>query len=186
MTPKQRTAFFKLFNDAWAVSGTGRDKEAWRKAEMAKAIPGLLSTKHIHDSTEFDKLMLHFAILAQDAEACQYYASAEERRYRHILRAVEADLSFFRGEGFNEAYFVAIYHQAGAPSYNTIDDIPAERLHLIVQIADSYVRKLRYKTTLEPWQLPSAGEPWCIRGVRAAKLAAQFAPRRAQTPAPVG
>ena len=186
MTPKQRTAFFKLVNDAWSVSGTGRDKEAWRKAEMAKAIPGLTSTKAIRNSSDFDALMLHFAILAQDADACQYYAAASERRYRHILRAVEADLAFLRGEGFSEAYMVAIYHQTGAPSYNTIDDIPAEHLHLIVQIADSYVRKLRYKTTLEPWQLPSAGEPWCIRGVRAAKLAAQFALRRAQTPAPVG
>jgi hypothetical protein len=186
MTPKQRTAFFKLFNDAWAVSGTGRDKDAWRKTEMANAIPGLTTTKAIRDSADFDTLMRHFAVLAQDADACAYYAAAEERRHRHILRAVEADLAFLRNEGFNEAYMVAIYHQTGAPSYNTIDDIPAKHLHLIVQIADSYVRKLRRAADLEPWQLPSAGKPWCIRGVRAAKLAAQFAPRCAQTSAPVG
>jgi hypothetical protein len=175
MTPKQRTAFFKLFNDAWAVSGTGRDKDAWRKTEMANAIPGLTSTKALRDSADFDALMLHFATLAQDADTIKYYAAAEERRHRHILRAVEADLTFFRNEGFNDAYFEAIYKQAGGATYRTLDDIPAQHLRLIVQIADSHVRKLRRAADLEPWQLPSAGEPWRIRGLRAALLAAQHA-----------
>ena len=177
MTPKQRTAFFKLVNDAWTVSGTGRDKEAWRKIEMANALPGLTSTKSIRDSADFDTLMLHFAVLAQDADACADYAAAEERRHRHILRAVEADLAFFRGQGFNDAYFEAIYKQAGGATYLTLDDIPATHLRLIVQIADSHVRKLRRAAGLEPWQLPSAGAPWRIRGHRAALLAEKHALR---------
>ena len=186
MTPKQRIAFFRLFNDAWTVSGPGGDKDAWRKAEMAVAVPGLTSTKRVDDPATFDALMLHFATLAQDADAIRYYAAAEERRYRHILRAVEADLAFLRHEGFNDAYMLGIYHQAGAPHYNTIDDIPAERLRLIVQISDSHVRKLRRAARLEPWQLPSAGEPFRIRGPRAALLAAQRATVRVSSPAPCG
>ena len=178
MTPKQRIAFFKLFNDAWTVSGTGSDREAWRKKEMAEAIPGLTSTKQITSVSQFDTLMLHFAQLAQDTDAILYYAGADERRYRHLLAAINADFAFFRGAGFDDAYLEAIYHQAGYPSYNKIEDIPAEHLQQIVQIADSYVRKLRHKSNLEPWQLPSAGEPWRIRGVRASALASQ----RARTP----
>jgi len=69
MTPKQRTAFFKLFNDAWTVSGTGREKDAWRKAEMAEAVPSYTSTKRRITVADFEKLMLHFATLAQDADA---------------------------------------------------------------------------------------------------------------------
>ena len=158
---------------------------------MAEAVPSYTSTKRRITVADFEKLMLHFATLAQDADAIMYYASAEERRYRHILRAVEADFAFFRNEGFDDAYLLAIYHQTGAPDYNTIEDIPAEKLRLIVQIADSYVRKLRIKAGCEIWQLPSAGEPWCIRGIRAADLRAarvahpaQFAPVRAVSPSP--
>ena len=40
MTTKQRIAFFKLVSDAWGVSGFGGDKDAWRKGEMAEAVPG--------------------------------------------------------------------------------------------------------------------------------------------------
>ena len=180
MTPRQRTAFFKLFNDAWTVSGFGLDREAWRKKEMAEAIPGLASTKQVTSQEAFDTLMLHFAHLAQDADAILHYAVAEERRLRHILAALSADFEFLRGQGFNDAYIAAIYHQAGAPAYNTIDDIPAGKLRLIVQIADSHIRKLRKAARLEPWQLPSAGAPWRIRGPRAATLAHQ----RAVAPAP--
>jgi hypothetical protein len=177
-------AFFKLVNAAWGVSGFGGDRDAWRKTEMAEAVPGCDSVKKVRDAETYDALMLHFAKLAQDERAVRHYAVASERRLRFILQAVEADLSFLRGRGCGDAYMEGIYRQAGGPSYNKIDDIPVEHLRLVVQIADSHVRKLRKTADVEIHQLPSAGDPWRIRGVKAMNLARQTAPRRADAPMP--
>ena len=179
ITTKQRIAFFKLVGDAWEVSGIGIDKDGWRRNEMSEAVPGLDSFKDVASQETYEILMLHFAKLAQGTRSVGYYATSIERRYRFVLKAVEADMAFFRGKGFDDAYIEGIYHQAGFPEYQKIDDIPAEHLKLIVQIADSWVRKLRQNAKLEPYHLPSAGEPWCIRGYKAAGIARQFAARRA-------
>jgi hypothetical protein len=183
ITTKQRIAFFKLFNTACGISGFGGDKEAWRKAEMMEAA-GIASVKLVKTQEDYDALMLHFAQLAQDERAVRHYAVASERRHRFILQAVEADLSFLRGRGCGDAYMEGIYRQAGFPACRKMDDIPVEHLRLLVQIADSHVRKLRRSAGLEPRQLPSAGDPWRIRGVKAANLARRIAPRRADAPMP--
>lgn len=167
MTTMQRVAFFKLVGKAYARSGIG-DRDVWRKAEMDQAVPGCHSVSDVPNAETYELLMLHFAKLAEDYSAVSYWAVAVERRHRHVLRAISADLDYLRQRGHQDAYMTGIYHQAGHPDYTTIDDIPVEHLHLIVQIADSYVRKLRKASGLRPCDLPSAGSPWRIRGYTAA------------------
>lgn len=176
MTTLQRTAFFRLVGKAYATSGIG-GREAWRKAEMDQAIPGCSSVSKVVSQSDYDIVMLHFAKLAEDFAAVSKYSTSVERRLRHVLSAVQADLEYLRGQGIPDAYMAGIYHQAGAPDYTTLDDIPGEHLRLIVQIADSYVRRLRKAARLRPADLPSAGYPWRIRGHRAA-IEADAAHRR--------
>lgn len=163
MTPLQRNAFFRLVNKAWCKAGTGTDREAWRRAEMLQAT-GVDSTARIDRRARYETVMLHFAILAQDFAAVAYWSTASERRLRWVLSAIEADLSFLKSKGIGDAYMEGIYHQAGHPIYAKIADVPAEHLYLIIQIADSHVRKLRRAAHLDPADLPSAGAPWHIRG----------------------
>lgn len=170
MTTMQRVAFFKLVGQAYSKSGIG-DREVWRKAEMDQAIPGCHSVSDVRGQEHYETIMLHFAKAAEDFAAVQYWAVAVERRHRHVLGAISADLDYLRMRGHQDAYMAGIYHQAGHPAYTTIDDIPVEHLHLIVQIADSYARKLRKAAGLRPCDLPSAGHPWRIRGYRAAAVA---------------
>jgi hypothetical protein len=167
MTTMQRVAFFKLVGKAHSKSGIG-DREVWRKAEMDQAIPGCHSVSQVLTAADYDSMMLHFAKLAEDFGAVAHYAAAAEKRMRHVLGAVAADLEHLRGVGIPDAYMEAIYRQAGGASYATLDDIPAEHLRLLVQIADSHVRRLRKAARLRPSDLPSAGYPWRIRGHRAA------------------
>lgn len=172
MTKMQRVAFFRLANVAHRHAGDGTPFDAWRKHEMSAAIPGCDSVSKVGMRKEYELLMLHFAILAEDFDLVAHYAVGQESRLRWVLRAIEADLEFMARRGVDDSYMAAIYHQAGYPSYHAIDDVPSEALRLIVQIADSYVRKLRKAAGLDPADLPSAGSPWCIRGHRAAEEAA--------------
>jgi len=165
ISDRQRIAFFKMVGAAWTVSGFGVDREAWRRKEMVEAV-GIDSFRLVKFQETYEELMLHFARLAQDMRSVSYYAEATERRLRFVMRAVEADLEFLRGHGHGDAYMVGIYRQAGFDGWRAIDDIPAEHLRLVVQIADSYVRKLRAGAGLKPRDLPSAGAPWHIRGLR--------------------
>lgn len=167
MTDLQRVAFFRLAHAAHRHAGEG-PFDPWRKDQMAVAVPGCTSVSKVGKQKDYEALMLHFAILGEEFDLVAKYAVGQERRLRFVLQAVEADLAFLAGRGVDDAYMVGIYHQAGFPAYNTIDDIPSDALHLLVQISDSYVRKLRKAEHLEPSDLPSSGPPWCIRGVRAA------------------
>ena len=164
MTTRQRVAFFKLVGDAFQVSGFGSDREAFRKQEMQVAIPGCDSVSKINTNARYETMMRHFAILAQDAATIRLYADSSERRYRHILHAIEADLGFLRGQGCGDAYMAGIYRKSGGPDYADINDIPEDKLSLVVQIADSFVRSLRQKAKLRISDLPSSGAPWFIRG----------------------
>jgi len=166
MTQRQRIAFFKLVGDAFQISGFGPDREAWRKQEMQVAIPGCDSISKVNTNLRYETMMKHFAILAQDAATIALYADASERRYRHILHALEADLTFLRGQGCGDAYMAGIYRKCGGPDYADINDIPEDKLGLVVQIADSFVRSLRQKAGLRIRDLPSASHPWSIRGGR--------------------
>lgn len=168
MTTMQRVAFFKLVGQAFAKSGMGENRDEWRKSEMAQAIPGCRSVSQVVSQSDYDVLMLHFAQLAESFDMVAKFSVAAERRLRHIMRAVAADLEFFQDRGVDDAYMLGIYRQAGAPEYVTIDDIPEEHLRLIVQIADTHVRRLRKAYGLRPGNLPSAGYPWRIRGHLAA------------------
>jgi len=164
MTLKQRISFFKLVSNAWHVSGVGLDKDEWRRKEMAEAVPGCDSLSKVKNQEDYEEIMLHFAKLANDHGKTMHYCVARERRLRFVLGAIEADLSFLRGSGIGDAYMEGIYHQMGHPSYCKIDDIPAEYLRTVIQIADTYVRKLRSKAGIELRRMPSYGAPWHIRG----------------------
>ncbi len=167
MTTAQRNAFFRLAAKAWCKAGSGPSREAWRRAEMVNAL-GVKSTSLVDRRGAYEILMLHFAALAQDFDAAAYWSTAAERRLRWVLDAIAADLAMLKDRGIGDAYMEGIYRQAGAPDYATIGDVPAEHLYLIIQIADSHVRKLRRAARLDPSDLPSAGPPWHIRGLRAA------------------
>jgi len=164
MTKRQRIAFFTLVGDAFHVSGFGTDREAWRKQEMQVAIPECDSISKVNTNARYETMMMHFAQLAQDARTIRLYADASERRYRHVLQAIEADLGFLRGHGCDDAYMAGIYRKSGGPDYADINDIPEDKLSLVVQIADSFVRSLRQKAKLSIRDLPSSGAPWFIRG----------------------
>lgn len=165
MTDNRRIAFFRVVRDAFQISGFGSSYDAWRKVEMAKVIPGCDSVSKVKSKEDYEALMLHFGILAQDEAVIKLYSDPSERRHRFVLKAIEADLEYLRGKGCDDAYMEAIYKRAVGVSFASIDDIPADQLKLVVQIADSFSRRLRRKARVTIDSLPSAHPPFCIRGV---------------------
>jgi hypothetical protein len=122
----------------------------------------------------YDSLMLHFATLAMDTGAVVYFTSAAERRLRWVLNGLATDLQYLQKTGVEEGYIKGIYRQAGMLPED-FADAPEPRLWCVLQIRDTRIRSLCDRDGIQLRLLPTAGAPWCFRGVNSAHYAAYVA-----------
>jgi hypothetical protein len=169
LTPAQRPKFFKLARSAWATVSPGIPFDAWRKQIMVEAgYPA--STSEVDHVWGYEELMLRFAVLAYDADQIGYFTSCSERRLRWVLNGLATDLQYLQKSGVDESYIEGIYRQAGMMP-TEFADAPTPRLWCCLQILDTRVRSLARRERVELRLLPTAGHPWCFRGVHAARHA---------------
>ena len=124
-----------------------------------------------------------FAVMAYDDAAIGYFTSCSERRLRWVLNGLATDLQHIQERGVDVAYIEGIYRQAGMLPAE-FADAPAPRLWRCLQILDTRIRRLCEREAIALRTLPTAGQPWEFRGIRAALYAAFVArsAERAGTP----
>jgi len=170
LTPAQRRKFFKLARAAWSTVSPGVPFDAWRKQVMVDAgYPA--STSEVDHVFGYEDLMLRFAVLAYDDEAIGYFTACSERRLRWVLSGLATDLQFLQSSGVGPEYIAGIYSQAGLMP-EEFADAPVLRLWCCLQILDTRIRRLCERDGIALRLLPTAGNPWQFRGVRAARYAA--------------
>jgi hypothetical protein len=170
LTSAQRPKFFKLARAAYDRESPRMPFDDWRKHQMVVAgYPA--STSLVDKVWGYEALMLHFATLAFDVAAVEYFTSCSERRLRWVLAGLATDLQFIQKTGVGEDYIAGIYLQAGLLP-TEFADAPAQRLWCCLQILDTRIRRLCERDGIALRLLPTAGAPWCFRGVHASRYAA--------------
>lgn len=170
LTSAQRPKFFQLARSAWKTVSPGVPFDEWRKQIMVDAgYPP--STSEVDHVWGYEELMLRFAVLAYDAQQISYFTACSERRLRWVLNALASDLQFLQSRGVGQEYIAGIYRQAGLMP-DEFADAPASRLWCCLQILDTRIRLLCERDGIALQMLPTAGAPWCFRGVSAARYAA--------------
>ncbi len=178
LTAAQRPKFFKLARAAWSTVSPGVPFDEWRKQIMVEAGCDP-STSKVDRVWGYEELMLRFAVLAYDAEQIGYFTACSERRLRWVLNGLAIDLQYLQSTGVGKEYIAGIYSQAGMLP-DEFDDAPAPRLWCCLQILDTRIRRLCERDGIALRLLPTAGNPWQFRGVRAARYAAFVALSEAQ------
>ena len=178
LTENQRPKFFQMARKAYDRESPGVPFDAWRKQVMVDAgYPP--STSEVDHVFGYEDLMLRFAVLAYDDAAIGYFTACSERRLRWVLSGLATDLQFLQASGVGPEYIAGIYGQAGLMP-EEFEDAPVQRLWCCLQILDTRIRRLCERDGIALRLLPTAGNPWQFRGVRAARYAAFVALSEAQ------
>jgi hypothetical protein len=149
--------FWTAFRPAWesyagrkGLDVRDRDTaESWRHALLAEECAGQSSLKTISQS-DYDAVMLRLAVESGKQSAISYWAPADERRMRYLIREKLRELSKADSPNrYGERYALAIVRQAKLASPpRTLDDLPAALLRKVLIALDRRLRKIR-EATLE-------------------------------------
>lgn len=154
---KQQGHYRMLVDAAYMAEAQRLQGEIPRKDEWRRKInldtTGYYSTKEMNQTTDFDKVMLELAIMAGDDYWMNRLITSAERRLRHVIRWFIYDLEYLKKEQVKWSYIKAICKQAGYS--DNLLDCPAEHLANVMQMVDSYVRKLAKEQKIARADLPS-------------------------------
>jgi hypothetical protein len=166
-TDNQVARFNELAPRAWKAD-QGRRKEAtaalepWIRAEFERVLKGppegmpapygLRGWSRVKD---FDEIMEHFGVIAQDPFWMRRTSECSERRMRHQLDRFLLDLAWIEYRpAVNWEYVRSIYKQSGLLPAD-IQDCPARTLQLVLGMLDTRIRKLCKDACLRPCLLPT-------------------------------
>lgn len=173
LTPSQRSKFFKLARAAWLAVSPGTPFNTWRKEQMIEA-GHPASIKELDHIWGYEDMMLRFAVLSYNDDAIGYWTSCIERRLRWVLKGLATDLQALQQRGVEESYIEGIYRQAKMLPED-FEDATAQQLWCVLQILDTRIRSLCTRVNVSLRDLPTAGHPWCFRGIKAKRYAALVA-----------
>jgi len=127
LSPRQQSKYRPLVEKAWQMEclrtgqkpGLDGSHETWYRRQLLDAC-GIYTTKQADTVADYDKLMLHFAVIAGDQELIAYFSSASERRHLHnIRRSIEQGV-------VTEEYVQGIARNMGFRE--DLDALPADHL----------------------------------------------------------
>lgn len=144
---KQNRIYRPLVDAAWRVHcgrTAGADltdkiaKDRWYRKALLDAA-GIHTTKEIrqNDTTSFEALCLHFAVIACDAEQIAYWSTAEERR---ALWGLEQNM---KRAGLDWAYVKGIAKAMHLLDANMMEikDLPAEHIRKLSVALFLYIKR---------------------------------------------
>ena len=160
----QHGKYRPLVDRAWraACERDGADpsnkvaRDGWYREQLMDAC-GIFTTKEAHPVRDFDKLMLHFAQIANDEFWISRISEADERRMRWQMRRFLQDLSWLLEEPCHWSYMEGLYDQAQL--YPSLDDAPAEVLQKALQMLDTHIRRICRRRGIRPMDLPTRRKP---------------------------
>ncbi len=164
----QQAHFRPLVERAWHVhcNRTGRRRfdraarDAWYRQNLMESV-GTYTTKELNQVSDFDEVMLHFAIIADDKYWIDRLSQGDERRMRYLIKKRLSDLDEL--DPFTKHtwdYARATYAQMGLPK--TIETTPARLLWKVFQALDTHVRQLD-RLPLLPWDSTMQGRRMPMR-----------------------
>ena len=153
----QQYKYFALASAAYAAEKERNgdampSQNQWRRELQVKTI-GRYSTKEMNKTTDFDKMMLEFAIMANHAGWLDRLSSGAERRLRHIIRGFLKDLSALEGKPVRWSYIRGICKRMNIP--DQMKDCPAPLLQKVLQAVDTHIRRLAKRQNINLGDLPS-------------------------------
>lgn len=114
---------------------------AWMAARLEEC--GILAGRAPDRTKSFDAAMAVFAVIAGDLYWMDRTASAAERRIKHVLSELMAELSRIECQPVGWSYVVAMLEHMNLPT--DLDAIPANLLWKALQALDTHVRRLQHK-----------------------------------------
>jgi hypothetical protein len=143
----QQYRYRGLVKAAWATHAemnginTGADGayETWYRAELLQAI-GRNSTKEANPVEDYDIACLHFACIANDFSAIDYFSAAAERRMIHLIMRGMQRLTKLEGRAVDWNYIRSIYKSMELPL--SLEDAPASILRKVYQALDTHIRRI--------------------------------------------
>jgi hypothetical protein len=149
LTPAQFSKLTPVVAAAWAHHCAQRcldphKKKAngyrdWYEDAIVHSI-GKNSTGEIRNASEFGKVLLAFAEIADDEHLIRDLAADEEHRNRWALRMMAVDLSFLRCEEVGWEYVRHIYGQSKLPPGEFLD-CPAAILLKVIAMLDIQIQR---------------------------------------------
>lgn len=125
----------------------------WRRKVQLDACQ-CSSTAQMNQTTDFDAVMLEFAIIAGDDYWINRLSSGAERRIRWVIEnQLIHDLEYLEQQPIKWRYIEGICAQANVPP--KMADCPAELLLKIQSMLDTHVRRLAKRKGIALADLPS-------------------------------
>jgi len=167
LTNSQRAQYFKLATAAYRnVSPTVSMDEWRRQQQVSLGLPA--STKQMDNVWDYEAIMLHYAILADDAGAMNYFGGCAKRRMDWVFGGFIQDLSYLQRYNVGDDYMTGIMEQSKIDATNAATP---EAMRKLCAMVDSRIRTLAKRANVPLSSLPTAGRPYCFRGAKAAGLA---------------
>lgn len=128
-------------------------REDWYRAELLSSEIHVTSTKQCNQTSDFDKLMLHFAILVNDDALIERFTRGGERRLEHVMQEALDDLSWLHKSTITWDYVRAIHAQSkrskatGKKEYfpavpERLEDCPPYVLFKLNQFLEEYIQRI--------------------------------------------
>lgn len=175
LTNDQRARYFTLAQAAYRNVGPDVSFDEWRRQQQTQlGLPA--STKQMDHVWDYEAIMLHYAVLADDAGAMTYFGGCARRRMEWVMGGFLKDLSALERYEVREGYVEGLIQQSKIDAKNAPT---AEAMRQLCGIIDTRIRELARAANVPLSSLPTAGRPYCFRGVKAAGLARLLAADRA-------
>lgn len=141
----ERALFFPLATAGWnayvRATGDAIHFDEWRRLETETLFgAGIRSIKQLNQGEDFDRLMLHFAILAGDDRMMAKFSRSGEQRARWLLDRCLQQIGELEGKPVSWSYVLAICERMHLPA--ALEDCPAELLMKVYMALDSHRRRM--------------------------------------------
>lgn len=154
----QRARYFQLVQSAYEKESERLCDDiaplnTWRR-QVNLSATDFYSIKEMNQTTDFDKVMLELAIIAEDCYWISRLSSAAERRITWVIKEqFIPDLEFLEKQPISWDYIKGICNRANIP--NRLEDCPAELLIKVLQMVDTHIRRLAKRADIDLVALPS-------------------------------
>lgn len=124
--------------------------KAWYEEQLLECL-GMSSTSKCNRTTDFETVMLHFAIIAEDQYWIDRATCGDERRLKNRLQLFLLDIEELTGTKTPWNYVLSIYGHTGAP--RDFKDATTKQLRSVIGFMDKHIRRLCAQAGIRPRDL---------------------------------
>lgn len=164
ISSSQRVAFFKLWHQVEAKLDLGslskEERDEYRRGQIMEST-GKGSILAVTSGSQFEDLMVHCSMLAENPEAAAYWSQSDDRRILKHLKECVRQCAEIKGIPPEESvkYIRSICVQAHIPDDPL--DLPVSDAKRVLFMVDTHRRRLLSKIGFSPLKLnPARSFKW--------------------------